>query len=595
MSTPETFEPFGAPWEMPFGAAYAPDGTRFRLFAPAASAVTLEFEDGTRAEMTAHDRGWFLAHHQVRPGTGYRFRMPDGPPFPDPASRAQKGGVHGYSMVVDPAAYEWRHRDWRGRPWHEAVIYEVNAGVLGGFEALRARLPDLARLGITALELMPLADFPGTRGWGYDGVLPFAPAGAYGPPDALKALIDEAHGLGMMVLLDAVYNHFGPDGNYLHLYAPDFFDESVHTPWGAAIAFGHPVVADFFLQNALYWLNEYRFDGLRLDAVHAIAPPEALPALITAIRAGVEGDRFVHLTIENEHNDASILATQAADAQWNDDFHHCVHVLLTDEDEGYYRDFTQDAAAKLARCLAEGFAFQGDASHTLGRARGTASAHLPPTAFVDCIQNHDQIGNRAMGERLLALADPAKVRAAAALLLLSPHIPMIFMGEEIGSRSPFLYFTDHTPALAEAVREGRRNEFRHFAGFHDEARRAAIPDPNAPETFEASYPHPGEDGFNWRSFYEGLLAVRAQRIIPGLPGAKTLRARALSDKAVVASWQLGTGETLHLAANFGDAPLELALPRGEIIAATFEDARDTLPPGATLGVLSPAETMETPA
>jgi maltooligosyltrehalose trehalohydrolase len=584
-------------WDMRFGAAYGADGaTRFRLWAPGADAVEIELDPGGAMPMAAAGDGWFATHIACPPGTAYRFRLTNGLTFPDPASRAQHDGVHGWSIVVDPTAYAWRHDEWHGRPWREAVIYEAHVGVTGGFNGVRRDLARIADLGITAIELMPIADFPGRRNWGYDGVLPFAVAGAYGSPSELKALIDAAHGLNLMVLLDVVYNHFGPDGNYLPSYAPSCFRADVPTPWGPAIAFDDPTVADFFAQNALYWLNEYRFDGLRLDAVHAILPHDALPALGQAIRAGVAPNRHVHLVLENERNDAALLAwsrddppgnSRPFDAQWNDDIHHCLHVLLTGESEAYYRDYADAPAERLARCLASGFAYQGEMSANLRRPRGTPSDGLPPTAFVAFVQNHDQIGNRALGERLTSLADPYALRAAIALILLCPQIPMIFMGEEIGTRSPFLFFTDHHNELADAVRKGRRNEFRNFAAFQDAAQRARIPDPNDEATFRASIPQPPSDGFDWSGFYRELIAVRARHVIPRLDRARSIAARVIGPAAVLASWRMADGAQLTIAANFGDAACALdAAADAQVIATTAPFVAGVLPSRATVALLS---------
>ena len=418
----------------------------FNIWAPSVDSVGLQIGDQAAQPMMAQD-GWFTAEAAAVAGMPYCFVLPDGLHVPDPASRCQADDVHGASLIVDPDAYHWKHPEWRNRHWHEAVIYEVHPGAMGGFSGIIARLPDLAKLGVTAVELMPVADFPGRHNWGYDGVLPYAPDRAYGTPDDLRGLIDAAHGVGLMVFVDVVYNHFGPDGAYLHAYAKPFFDEGVHTPWGAAIDFNRPEVQRFFIDNALMWVNEYRVDGLRFDAVHAISPASFLPDLAAAIRAGA--DRPVHLVLEHEGNRSSLLRGPEAllfDAQWADDWHHCLHVLLTGENEGYYESF-QSPAEQLARAMAEGFVFQGEISPHHKAARGEPSADLPPTAFVICLQNHDQIGNRAMGERLTQLADPQALRAATALLLLSPQIPLLFMGEEYGSTTPFLFFTDHNEAF----------------------------------------------------------------------------------------------------------------------------------------------------
>ncbi|WP_052223277.1 malto-oligosyltrehalose trehalohydrolase [Novosphingobium malaysiense] len=529
-----------------------PGHWRFRLWAPGAEALTLEIADRTPLTMTPEKDGWWHAETQALPGTRYRFRLADGLAIPDPASRGQNGGVHGWSVLADADDHAWQTADWRGRHWHEAVIMEVHAGLMGGFGGIEGELPRLRDLGITAIELMPLGAFSGQRNWGYDGVLPFAPAESYGTPADLKRLIDRAHELDIMVLVDVVYNHFGPDGNYLGLYAPDFFHADLDTPWGGAVAVDRPQVAAFFLENALMWLEDFRADGLRLDAVHAIGNTDFLDKLAYDIRERIGPDRHVHLVLENESNDADRLAAGLYDAQWNDDFHNVMHVLLTGEDEAYYADFADRPAERLARCLAEGFIYQGEPSPThKGRIRGKPSGHLRPTAFVSFLQNHDQIGNRATGERLTLLAPADPLRAATALLLLAPQIPLLFMGDEIGSRSPFLFFTDFHDALADAVREGRRREFARFAAFRDEAARARIPDPNAPETFEASRPEAPSDAAEWTALYRSLIALRTRDIVPRLAGSKPEGADVLGDAAVSARWRMSDGTRLTLALNLG--------------------------------------------
>ncbi|CAN5420636.1 malto-oligosyltrehalose trehalohydrolase [soil metagenome] len=581
-----------------WGPRVGPDGTVFRLWAPDRDAVTLEIAGGAAVPMTRED-GWFVARATAPAGTPYRFRFDADLAVPDPASRLQMGGVHGWSVVVGPVPPGGRppfvpgaldaagnmvaSPDWRGRPWEEAVIQEVHAGVLGGYAGVAEVLSALAELGITAIELMPIAAFAGTRNWGYDGVLPFAPVEAYGSPHELRTLIGRAHDFGMMILLDVVYNHFGPDGNYLGAYAGDFFHKDRDTPWGGAVAVDRPEVAAYFLENALMWIEDYGFDGLRFDAVHAIGNTVFLDWLATQIRAKIAPERHIHLILENESNDAARLGEGPFDAQWNDDFHNVLHVLLTGEDEGYYADFARDTTAKLARCLAEGFIYQGEGmSHLDDRARGTPSAHLPPTAFVSFLQNHDQIGNRALGERLTDLVPPERLEAATALLLLCPQIPLLFMGDETGSQAPFYFFTDFHDDLADVVREGRRKEFAHFAAFASDDARAAIPDPNAVETFRNSPPAPGADDLRWRTLYRDLLALRHTEIVPRLNGASARGAEVLGEGAVQAAWTLGDGKVLTLAINFGvdpvtvrdDPPLYALGPPGApaSFAAWLEDA-----------------------
>ncbi|MDO9708991.1 malto-oligosyltrehalose trehalohydrolase [Paracraurococcus lichenis] len=569
--------------------------TRFRLWAPDEPQVMLEVEQHAPQEMNALGDGWHEVVAPVGAGAQYRFRVSPDLAVPDPASRLQAGDVHDPSVVVDPRAYRWQQAGWQGRPWHEVVLYELHAGAMGGFAGVQAALPRLKELGVTAIELMPINDFPGRRNWGYDGVLPYAPDTALGTPEALKALVDAAHGLGLMVFLDVVYNHFGPDGAYLHAYARPFFDEGIHTPWGAAIDFRKEPVRSFFEDNALFWLNEYRFDGLRFDAVHAIAETDWLDVLAARIRHEIP-DRHVHLVLENERNGAHHLAPSGQfDAQWNDDGHNILHPLLTGEHEGYYEDFCESGAEKLAKVLSEGFLFQGQRSEHLGAPRGEPSAHLPPTAFVLFLQNHDQVGNRAFGERLAALADPASLAAATALLLLAPQIPMLFMGEEWGASAPFLFFTDHNAELAPLVTAGRRKEFQKFAAFQDPAKRERIPDPNAEGTFLDSVPDPAEaqrpphDAV--LALHKRLIALRLQHIVPRLPGASAIGAEPVGEKAVLARWRLGDGSLLTIATNLGEAPAACAAkgqPLFEGMAgAAAALGTGTLPPRCTVALLDP--------
>lgn len=542
-----------------FGALHQPSGlTRFRLWAPNVSnGVAVEIPGREPIAMTPAEEGFFEIQTPCPPGTRYRYRIGPDLSVPDPASRLQDGDIHNDSVVVGPDAYPWRHPDWQGRPWHETVLYEVHPGVAGGYAGIEKQLSELADLGITAVELMPIADFPGTRNWGYDGALPYAPDQAYGDPDALKHLIDTAHGLGMMVFLDVVYNHFGPDGNYLSAYAADFFRSDVHTPWGVAIDFRRRPVRLFFAENALYWLREYRFDGLRLDAVHAIGDPGWLEEMAAFVRARIPAGRHVHLVLENDDNQVHPLEN-GFQAQWNDDGHHVLHQLLTGESEGYYSDYADHPAQRLARSLTEGFIYQGEPSrHRGGIARGERSAHLSPTAFVLFLQNHDQTGNRAMGERLRALVqDDRLMNAAIALQLLAPQIPLIFMGEERGANTPFLYFTDHeNTELAQAVRDGRRQEFKNFRAFANPATRERIPDPNDPATFSASNPYPAAADEECLDYYRTLLQVRHRMIIPRLQGARALGAHVLGLRSVVAQWSLADGTVLSLYTNLGNVDL----------------------------------------
>jgi len=567
-----------------FGPQPAEGGTTFGIWAPAEDVISLEI-DGVQTSLLQDDDGFRAIATAAGAGARYRFVLNGGERVPDPGSRVQAGDITDESLVPDPHGYRWRCNDWRGRPWEETVLYELHVGLLGGFCGVAQHLQRLAELGVTAIELMPIADFPGQRNWGYDGVLPFAPDSAYGTPDELKALIDRAHALGLTVFLDVVYNHFGPEGNWLGVYSPQFFREDIHTPWGSAIDFRQPMVRRFFLENALYWIHEFRIDGLRLDAVHAIADRDWLPELAGAIRQSIPPDRHVHLVVENDNNDSALM-TSGFDAQWNDDWHHALHVLLTGEHSGYYADYAKAPAEALARILAEGFAYQGEPSaHRGGKARGTSSTALSPTSFVSFLQNHDQIGNRALGERLTTLAKPDALRAAIALLLLSPQIPLLFMGEETAAREPFLYFTDFRSDLADAVRDWRRAEFAQFPAFADAAVREQIPDPNALSTFELSRPgFTGQRAQDWSRFYASLLKIRRERIVPHLRGAKSEGAKAAGNSAVVATWRLANGARLTIAANFGDGAVQVAIPD---TAPVWGVPSDALPACATLAWIEP--------
>jgi malto-oligosyltrehalose trehalohydrolase len=565
---------------MPFGAELLTEGgTRFRLWAPAAHQVELLLGE-TAATMDAQEDGWHvLDRSEAHSGDRYRFRIDGGQAVPDPASRYQPDDVHGASEVIDAHAFDWQDKDWRGRPWEEAVIYELHTGAFspeGNFAGVEARLDYLHDLGISAIELMPVSDFPGRRNWGYDGVLPFAPDASYGCPEALKSLVQAAHGRGLMVFLDVVYNHFGPEGNYLHLYAPQFFTERHHTPWGAAINFdgeASGTVRQFFIHNALYWLEEFHLDGLRFDAVDQIyddSEPHFLTELAEAVRAGPGRERQIHLVLENDKNEARRLARADGravhyTAQWDDDSHHAYHVLLTGEDDGYYQDYAQKQAWYLGRCLAEGFAYQGEASpYRDGKSRGEPSGALPLTAFVDFLQNHDQIGNRAFGRRLSELAPEEAVRAATAILLLAPSPPLLFMGQEFAAAEPFLFFCDFDGELAQAVTEGRRREFARFARFADPEARERIPDPNAPSTFESSKLdwQKRESQRQFSLTFQELLELRRREIVPRLkdmPG-DAAQFEVFGNSGLKVVWRLGDGARLTLVTNLSAEPVAWSGP-----------------------------------
>ena len=592
---------------MPFGAAVLDGGgVHFRLWAPGARHVELELgeaPDVRRVAAAPAADGWYEWRiEDAGAGSRYRYRIDEQVTVPDPASRYQPDDVHGASVVIDPGSYRWTDGDWRGRPWEDVVLYELHVGSFtasGNYAGVEQRLDYLAGLGVTAIELMPLGDFPGKRNWGYDGALPFAPDARYGHPDDLKRLIDAAHARGLMVFLDVVYNHFGPDGNYLHVYAPDFFTERHRTPWGAAINFdgrAARTVRDYFIHNALYWLEEFHVDGLRLDAVHAIADdsqPDILRELAEAVRRGPGAARHVHLVLENDRNAARYLERNAAglprwyDAQWNDDFHHLLHVLTTGDTDGYYADFAVAPMRLLGRCLTEGFAFQGEASrYRDGAARGEVSRHLPPTAFVNFLQNHDQVGNRAFGERCTELAPAAAVRAATAVLLLAPSPPLLFMGQEWASARPFLFFCDFNTELAARVTEGRRSEFARFAQFADPATRARIPDPGAAETYRRCVLdwHEPEiaDHARWLALHRELLALRARYIVPRLRTAGEIRAhyQLLGERALAARWRFDDGDELALLCNLDPAPWRGTVPLdGQLLFSTDpEVSKSHLPP-----------------
>jgi maltooligosyltrehalose trehalohydrolase len=584
--------------DMPFGAAVTAAGVRFRLWAPGTRQVKvlLEEDGGERVlPMMPLPDGWFeLTASDAAAGSRYRFRLDGNLSVPDPASRWNPDDVHGPSVVIDPEDFAWTDDGWRGRPWNEAALYELHVGTFtpeGTFRALQERLDYLADLGVTALEIMPVADFPGRRNWGYDGVLLFAPDTSYGSPEDFKALIAEAHRKGLMVILDVVYNHFGPEGNYLYTYAHPFFSRRHQTPWGAAINFDGEhsgTVREFFIHNALYWLEEYRLDGLRLDAVHAIADdskPDILKELAERVRSGPGRERHIHLILENDDNAARYLARTSEgiprlyDAQWNDDVHHALHVVLTGETDGYYADYAQAPLAHLGRALAEGFAFQGEASAFRdGRRRGEPSRGLPPAAFISFLQTHDQVGNRAFGERLARLAKPRALRAAMALLLLAPQPPLLFMGEEFASETPFLYFCDFEPELAAAVTRGRREEFARFDRFSSPDAREAIPDPSDSRTFFASRldwsdlhkPRHAE----WLWFCRHFLALRQKEIVPRLPYFRPGGARfeLMGGQGLRVVWPMRGGGQLTLLANLGGNPLEnIRRPAGRVLASSEID------------------------
>ncbi|MEM8644153.1 MAG: malto-oligosyltrehalose trehalohydrolase [Pseudomonadota bacterium] len=587
---------------LPWGTEIVDGGARFRLWAPAQSAVSLVADTGATISMTKQDAGWFETYTDaIAVGGGYQFALTNGMRVPDPAARAQMSDVHGFSRLVDPQAYTWQTPDWKGRPWQEAVIYELHTGTYsraGTFDGVARDLDRLVDTGVTAIELLPVAQFGGNRGWGYDGVLLYAPHTAYGGPEGLKQLVDACHERGLMVLMDVVYNHFGPDGNYLSQYAPDFFDAKRNTPWGAAIAFERAPVREFFIHNALYWLEEFRCDGLRFDAVDHIkdtAEEEVLAEIAREIRERIT-DRHIHLTIEDDENSIRLFQFDGAgdprlyDAEWNDDWHHAIHVILTGEETGYYQDHIDDPVRRLARTMAEGYDYQGENSAFRDKARGEPSAHLPPTVFINFIQNHDQTGNRAHGDRLVSLAPAEAVDAALTLLLLAPHIPMLFMGDEYGETRPFQFFTDFTGDLAKAVVKGRRADFGSHESYVNAARGEEIPDPNERATFERSIIEPAATPR--LDLVKRLLNARKEYVTPrlssigGHAGDVTTRQGA----AFRVRWNLGDNEALVLTANLSNAPVTIPSDAGGrpffATPAECDPSAGRLPPWSVVASLS---------
>jgi maltooligosyltrehalose trehalohydrolase len=573
-------------WTLPIGANIDGEGVRFRVWAPAASTLEVVVQPGAAEErahgLRAEADGWWSGRVDgVGAGVRYRYRVDGGEAYPDPASRWQPEGVHGPSVVVDPAAFQWRDQGWRGRPLEQLVIYELHVGTAtaaGTFDALIERLDDLVALGVTAIEPLPIAQFPGDRNWGYDGVQLFAPAAAYGGPEGFRRLVDAAHARGLAVILDVVYNHLGPEGNYLHpLTGGRFFTARHQTPWGDGIAYETAAVRELIIANALFWAHEYHVDGLRLDATHAIqddSPQHVVRELAARVRASLPADRHFVFIAEDERNERRVVlpAEQGGwglDAVWADDFHHQVRVMTAGDRHAYYASFS-GSAEDLAETLRRGWFFSGQTSPATGASRGTPGDDLPPAAFVHCVQNHDQVGNRALGDRLHHRIDPARYRAAVALLLLSPYTPLLWMGQEWAASAPFLYFTDHPEALGRLVTEGRRREVHQ----HESVPMDQVPDPQARSTFLSSkldwaersrQPHAGV-----LELHRELLALRATLWDRG---RGSFRALALGDRVVALQ-----RADLLVVASFADSarvdlgPWEIAAYARSLVLAT-EEAR----------------------
>jgi maltooligosyltrehalose trehalohydrolase len=535
---------------------------RFRVWAPAARrTVEVELDGARRVPLEAEGDGvWSGTVAEAGPGTRYAFRIDDSGPFPDPYSRSQPDGVHGPSAVVDPNAFVWHDAGWPGLHIQGLVIYQLHVGTAtpeGTFEALIGELPRIKALGVNTIEPLPVAAFPGSRNWGYDGVDLFAASHVYGGPDGLKRLIDAAHAVGLGVILDVVYNHLGPDGNYLRQFSPTYFTDRYQTPWGEAINYDGPDsqwVRRLVTDNACQWLGEFHADGLRLDATHAIhdtSEPHILAELSQTARQAA--GKPVVLIAETSENDVRYLRTveqggYGLDAVWADDFHHTLRRYLAGDHEGYYARYA-GTLAEVARCIEHAWL------------HGTDAAKQPAWQFIYVVQNHDQVGNRALGDRLHHGLDLERYRAASALLLCLPYTPMLFMGQEFAASSPFLYFTDHTPELGKLVTEGRRTEFKAFSAFADPAAREQIPDPQAVATFERSKVHTDEanasPGRELVALYQTLLRLRHEDPVLKDQARERMQAHALDrDTLAVRRWH-GAQERLLLV-NFGEQPRTVA-------------------------------------
>lgn len=483
------------------GAILDANGVEYCLWAPETDAATVEIGHEAEARTLRMEKrrdGYHIGRDlKGRAGDVYGYRLNGGPLLPDPASRGQLHDAHGRSMVVDPDAYQWTDGEWKRPPFRDLVIYEIHVGTFtheGTFAAAAERLEYLQSLGITAIELMPVADFPGSRNWGYDGVLIYAPERCYGTPDDLRQFVDRAHAHGIAVILDVVYNHFGPDGNYMSTYSPHYFNARHHTPWGDAFNFDGEMakpVRNFFLNNPPYWMREFHIDGFRFDATHQI-PDDTAPHILQELTAEVH--RLGGYAIaEDERNEALVIKApedggHGFDGVWADDFHHSARKTQTKETHSYLLDF-QGGAEELISILQHGWLYRGQLSRFMDKPRGTPCQDLPPKRFVHCISNHDQVGNRAFGERLNHIISPEAYRALSVLICLTPYTPMLFMGQEWSASTPFQFFTEHEVELGRKITEGRRKEFAFFPEFADEKLREKIPDPQAATTFEKSKLH----------------------------------------------------------------------------------------------------------
>ncbi len=552
----------------PFGAVPSQQGVTFAVWAPRAHHVQLQLHDGpaagTHTLPRASDGLFETWIENVRAGDRYAYVLDGSKPLPDPASRFQPEGVHGPSQIVDPARFRWTDSRWQSRPVRDLIVYELHTGTFspeGTFAGITARLPYLRDLGITAIELMPVADFAGDRSWGYDGVALYAPSRAYGTPDDLRALVDAAHGHGLSVMLDVVYNHLGPEGAYLPAFTDQYFTDRHHTPWGASVNLDGPgsqMVRRFIVDNACSWIREYHIDGLRLDATHALiddSPRHIVQEIAAAVRA--EAGRHIIVHAEDHRNMAHMVEDVPSggwglDGVWADDFHHVIRVMTAGDVHGYYQDFAGHTR-ELATCLEDGWLYSGEHSAHMNHARGTNPGGVPMHRFVVCIQNHDQIGNRAMGERLHHNVSADVWRAMSVVLLTAPMTPLLFMGQEWAASTPFQYFTDLEPELGRAVTEGRRREFRDSPEFAGEDALTKIPDPQKESTFLNSRLRWDElaNGNHARTLalYRSLLALRREQ--PALAGSDETRGRAVSpDDETIVMRRSENGDTFWIVARF---------------------------------------------
>lgn len=616
----------GARWSPSLGAWTVEAGARFRVWAPEASRVEVALEPnqpGSAGRVEPLEKGADGTFLGLVPGVAagdrYRYRVDGRGPFPDPASRFQPDGVHGPSEVVDPFRFAWSDAGWRGVEPRDLVVYELHVGTFsrqGTFAGVAEQLPYLRDLGVTAIELMPVAEFAGARSWGYDGVSLFAPSRNYGTPDDLRRLVDEAHRLGLAVILDAVYNHFGPVGNYALEFSRRYLSDSHSSAWAACVNVageGSERVREFFIENACHWVHEYHLDGLRLDATHAFVEAGGRPfvaELVETVKASVRGRRVL-IHAEDHRNLATMVRPLAEggwglDGVWADDLHHQLRRHLAGDDEGYYRDYS-GVIGDVVATINDGWFYQGQHSTHLGERRGSDPSGLPDRSFVVCLQSHDQVGNRAFGDRLTATVDLPAYRAATALLLCLSQTPLLFQGQEWAASMPFQYFTDHDPELGRVVTEGRRREFQHFRAFADPASREHIPDPQDPATFARSK-------LDWSESRGGAHAavlrlhrtlLRLRRDEPALRSATADAhdAGAVDDGALFLCRDAPGAPNVWLVVRLrGKGPVDLGRfggtdhHRWEVVLTTEDPdyADDPTPPRVDLGVGAPVVTFERP-